>query len=66
MRIARGRPGEAIGELWAILTQAETGRRLGKGQAYVWNSEVGEHRVDAVKLKELDRVHGIATTFFYE
>lgn len=41
-------------------------RRLGKGQAYVWKSEQGERRVDAVELKEFARVYGVAITFFYE
>lgn len=50
----------------AGLTQAETARRLKRGQAYVWKSEVGERRVDAVELLEFARVYGVAITFFYE
>jgi transcriptional regulator with XRE-family HTH domain len=53
LRAARERAG---------LTQAETARRLGKGQAYVWKSEVGERRVDAVELKEFARVYGVSIT----
>lgn len=50
----------------AGLSQAEAARRLGKGQAYVWKSEVGERRVDAIELKEFARVYGVPVTFFYE
>ncbi len=50
----------------AGLTQAETARRLGRGQAYVWKSEVGERRVDAVELRAFARVYGVRITFFYE
>jgi transcriptional regulator with XRE-family HTH domain len=57
LRAARERAG---------LTPAETARRLGKGQAYVWKSEVGERRVDAIELKEFARLYGVPITFFYE
>ena len=57
LRAARERAG---------LTQAETARRLGKGQAYVWKSEVGERRVDAIELREFARVYGVPITFFYD
>ncbi len=57
LRAARERAG---------LSQAEAARRLGKGQSYVWKSEVGERRVDAVELKEFARVYGVPVTFFYE
>ena len=50
----------------AGLSQAETARRLGKGQAYVWKSEVGERRVDAVELRAFARVYGVSVMFFYE
>jgi hypothetical protein len=50
----------------AGLSQAETARRLGKGQAYVWKSEVGERRVDAVELKAFARVYSVPVSFFYE
>lgn len=57
LRLARQRAG---------LTQAESARRLGKGQAYVWKSEQGERRVDAIELREFARVYGVPITFFYE
>ncbi len=57
LRLARERSG---------LSQAETARRLGRRQAYVWKSEVGERRVDAVELREFARVYGLPITFFYE
>lgn len=57
LRLAREKAG---------LTQAEAARRLGKGQAYVWKSEVGERRVDAVELRAFARVYGVRITFFYE
>ncbi len=57
LRLARERAG---------LSQAETARRLGKGQAYVWKSEVGERRVDAVELRAFARIYGVPVTFFYE
>ena len=57
LRTARERAG---------LTQAETARRLKRGQAYVWKSEVGERRVDVVELLEFAKVYGVAITFFYE
>lgn len=50
----------------AGLSQAEAARRLGKGQAYVWKSEVGERRVDAVELRAFARVYGVPVMFFYE
>lgn len=50
----------------AGLTQAEVARRLGKGQAYVWKSEVGERRVDAVELRAFAKVYGVPVMFFYE
>jgi transcriptional regulator with XRE-family HTH domain len=50
----------------AGLSQAEAARRLGKGQAYVWKSEVGERRVDAVELRAFARIYGVPVTFFYE
>ncbi len=57
LRLARTRAG---------LSQAETARRLGKRQAYVWKSEVGERRVDAVELRAFARVYGVRITFFYD
>lgn len=57
LRLARERAG---------LSQAEVARRLGKRQAYVWKSEVGERRVDAIELKEFADVYGVAVTFFYK
>jgi len=57
LRLARERAG---------LSQAETARRLGKGQAYVWKSEVGERRVDAVELRAFARIYGVSVMFFYE
>ena len=49
----------------AGLTQREAAARLGKGQAYVWKSEVGERRVDAVELKAFAAVYGVPITYFY-
>jgi transcriptional regulator with XRE-family HTH domain len=57
LRIARERAG---------LTQAEAARRLGKGQAYVWKSEVGERRVDVIELKEFATLYGVPIAFFYK
>jgi transcriptional regulator with XRE-family HTH domain len=50
----------------AGLSQAEAARRLGKGQAYVWKSEVGERRVDVIEAKEFAKLYGVPVTFFYE
>lgn len=57
LRLAREKAG---------LSQAEVARRLGKGQAYVWKSEVGERRVDAVELRAFARIYGVSVMFFYE
>jgi transcriptional regulator with XRE-family HTH domain len=57
LRLAREKAG---------LTQAEAARRLGKGQAYIWKSEVGERRVDAVELRAFARVYNVRITYFYE
>lgn len=57
LRAARERAG---------LSQAEAARRLGKGQAYVWKSEVGERRVDVIEAKEFAKLYGVPVTFFYE
>jgi transcriptional regulator with XRE-family HTH domain len=50
----------------ADLSQREAARRLGKAQAYVWKSEVGERRVDAVELRAFARAYGVPVTFFFE
>lgn len=50
----------------ANFTQREAARRLGKTQAYVWKSEVGERRVDAVELRAFARIYGISVSFFYD
>ncbi len=50
----------------AGLSQSEAARRLGKGQSFIWKSEVGERRVDAVELKAFARVYGVSVMFFYE
>lgn len=50
----------------AGLSQAAAARRLGKGQSYIWKSEVGERRVDVIELKEFARLYGVPITFFYE
>lgn len=57
LRLAREKAG---------LTQAETARRLGKGQAYVWKSEVGERRVDVIELKAFARVYGVPMSYFFD
>ena len=57
LRLARERAG---------LSQAEAARRLGKRQAYVWKSEVGERRVDVIEVKEFARIYGVPIMFFYE
>lgn len=49
----------------AGLTQREAAARLGKSQAYVWKSEVGERRVDAVELKQFAELYGVPLAFFY-
>jgi transcriptional regulator with XRE-family HTH domain len=51
----------------AGLSQAEAAKLLGKRDwAYVWKSENGERRVDAVELMEFARVYGVGIAFFYE
>jgi len=50
----------------AGLTQAEAARRLGKRQAYVWKSEVGERRVDVIELRQFAEVYGVPIAFFYK
>jgi transcriptional regulator with XRE-family HTH domain len=50
----------------AGFSQREAGRRLGRGQAFVWKSEVGERRVDAVELRAFARVYRVPVTYFYE
>ena len=57
LRLAREKAG---------LTQAEAARRLGKRQAYVWKSEVGERRVDVIELKQFAEVYGVPIVFFYK
>lgn len=60
LRLARERAG---------LSQAEAARRLGKGDkgySYVWKSEDGSRRVDAVEVKQFARLYGVPVTFFYE
>lgn len=58
LRLARERAG---------LSQAEALRRLGKrDRAYVWKSEVGERRVDAIELGEFAKVYDVPITFFFE
>ena len=57
LRLAREKAG---------LTQAEVARRLGKRQAYLWKSEVGERRVDVIELKQFAEVYGVPIVFFYK
>jgi len=60
LRLARERAG---------LSQVEAARRLGrgdKGYSYVWKSEGGERRVDAVELKQFAKLYGVPITFFFE
>lgn len=57
LRLARQKAG---------LTQAEAARRLGKRQAYIWKSEVGERRVDVIELKQFAEVYGVPIAFFYK
>lgn len=55
LRLAREKAG---------LTQAEVARRMGKGQAFVWKSEVGERRVDVIELKQFADIYGVPVSFF--
>lgn len=56
LRLAREKAG---------LTQREAAGRLGKSQAYVWKSEVGERRVDVIELKQFAELYGVPVMFFY-
>lgn len=42
----------------AGLSQSELGRRLGKGQAYVWKLENGQRRIDILELIDYARAVG--------
>ena len=55
------RPGNSIDA-----REAEAARRLGKGQSYIWKSEVGERRVDVIEAKEFAKLYGVSITYFYE
>lgn len=57
LRLAREKAG---------LTQREAASRLGKSQAYVWKSEVGERRVDVIELKQLAELYGVPVAYFYK
>jgi transcriptional regulator with XRE-family HTH domain len=57
LRLAREKAG---------LTQDEAARRLGKRQAFVWKSEVGERRVDVIELKQFAEVYEVPIGFFYK
>lgn len=50
----------------AGLSQSEAARRLGKPQSFVWKSEVGERRVDAVELRAFARLYGVTLTYFFD
>jgi transcriptional regulator with XRE-family HTH domain len=56
LRLAREKAG---------LTQREAAQRLGKSQAYVWKSEVGERRVDVVEVKQFADIYGVPISYFY-
>ncbi len=47
------------------LTQREAAIKLGRNQTYVWKSEIGERRVDAIELKEFAEAYGVPVAFFY-
>lgn len=49
----------------AGLTQREAAIKLGRNQTYVWKSEIGERRVDAIELKEFAEAYGVPVAFFY-
>ena len=49
----------------AGLTQRDAARRLGKSQAYVWKSEVGERRVDVVEMKQFAEIYEVPISYFY-
>lgn len=57
LRVARERAG---------MTQREAAARLGKSQAYVWKSEVGERRVDVIELKQFASVYSVPISYFYK
>jgi len=48
----------------AGMTQVEAARRLGKGQAFIWKSEVGERRVDFVEAVTFAKLYGKKITYF--
>ncbi len=50
----------------AGLTQREVAIKLGRNQTYVWKSEIGERRVDAIELKEFAEVYGVPIALFYK
>lgn len=50
----------------AGLTQREAAILLGRNQTYVWKSEIGERRVDAIELKEFAEAYGVPVVFFYK
>ena len=43
----------------AGLSQSEMGRRLGKGQAYVWKVENGERGLDVFELMDYGQTCGV-------
>jgi len=48
----------------AGLTQSEAARRLGKTQAFIWKSEVGERRVDFVELVLFAEIYAKPVSYF--
>jgi transcriptional regulator with XRE-family HTH domain len=48
----------------AGLSQSEAARRLGKTQAYIWKSEVGERRIDFVEALIFARLYGKSAQYF--
>ncbi len=48
----------------AGMTQVEAARRLGKGQAFIWKSEVGERRVDFVEASLFAKLYRKPLVYF--
>ena len=48
----------------AGLSQSEAARRLGKTQAFIWKSEVGERRVDFVELLLFAQIYSKPVSYF--
>lgn len=66
MRAAHERRQDERSRESAGMTPAEAARRLGKRQAFVWKSEVGERRVDVIELKQFAELYGVPIAFFYK